>query len=119
MGTQEGCTDPKRYNFNCFYTKEYNTHSNIYLRELYTNLTIFLFISEERRMKKVSFSTVTQLFLNDNKLQFLPCDFFLEFPSLQWLDLRNNQLIHLFGAMPTLHSQVSKLMYCVPFMLFL
>ena len=69
------------------------------------------FISEERRMKKISFSTVTKLFLNDNRLQFLPRDFFLAFPSLQWLDLRNNQLDQLFGARSSIHSHVRKRMH--------
>ena len=51
---------------------------------------------------------VTQLFINDNKLRSLPADFFLAFPSLQWLDLRNNRLEDIFDPSPFLHSSVSQ-----------
>ena len=51
---------------------------------------------------------VTQLFINDNKLRSLPSDFFLAFPSLQWLDLRNNRLEDIFDPSPFLHSSVSQ-----------
>ena len=51
---------------------------------------------------------VTQLFINDNKLRSLPSDFFLAFPSLQWLDLRNNRLEDIFDPSPFLHASVSQ-----------
>ena len=59
-------------------------------------------------MKKISYSAMTQLYLNDNHLQVLPFDFFLAFPSLKWLDLRNNKLETLFGSESCLHSKVRK-----------
>ena len=51
---------------------------------------------------------VTELFINDNKLRSLPSDFFLAFPSLQWLDLRNNRLEDIFEPSPFLNSSVSQ-----------
>ena len=68
----------------------------------------FYCILEERRMKKISYSAITQLYINNNLLQVLPCDFFLAFPSLKWLDLRNNKLETLFGPDSYFYSKVRK-----------
>ena len=57
-------------------------------------------------MKKISYSAVTQVYLNDNQLTFLPNDFFVAFPSLRWLDLRNNKLENLFEIDSLIHSKV-------------
>ena len=43
---------------------------------------------------------VTHLYLNDNNLSVLPCDFFLQFSNIQWLDLRNNFLMDLPTKLP-------------------
>jgi Leucine-rich repeat (LRR) protein len=43
---------------------------------------------------------VTHLYLNHNKLQTLPSDFFKQFFNLQWLDLRNNCLTELPSVLP-------------------
>ena len=67
-----------------------------------------ILFSEEQRIKNPSYFMVTQLFINNNKLRSLPSDFFLAFPSLQWLDLRNNRLEDIFEPSPFLHSSVSQ-----------
>ena len=59
-------------------------------------------------MKKISYTAITQLFLNDNNLQTLPSDFFLAFPRLQWLDLRNNKLEKLFVSECSFRFNVCK-----------
>ena len=77
---------------------------------IYLNIDLFLFYLfyyvEEKRMKKISYSAVTQVYLNDNMLTFLPNDFFVAFPSLRWLDLRNNKLENLFEIDFLIHSKV-------------
>ena len=57
---------------------------------------------------------VRYLYLHRNKLTRLPTDLFLDFPHLEWLDVRNNGLTEL----PRLHShkrfryKIIKTFYC-------
>ena len=78
----------------------------ISIEKLYLLVSLFSIFSEEKRMKKISYSTVTQVYLNDNQLTILPNDFFVAFPSLRWLDLRNNKLENLFEIDSLIHSKV-------------